>query len=75
MTQPTSANSHMEDRDGNPMIDDQQSAIVTLTDSTGGAVGNVVNDTTSSVKDDIASLAGKINEILALLREHGLIAD
>jgi hypothetical protein len=51
----------------------QASAIVSLTDSTGGTAGDTVNDTTSSVKDDIASLAAKINAILAALRGAGII--
>lgn len=42
--------------------------ITALTDSTTGAAGNTVDDTTSSVKDDIASLAGKINEIIKFLK-------
>ena len=48
-------------------------AITSLTDSTGGAVSNTLNDNTSSVKDDLAALAGKINEILAVLRTAGVI--
>lgn len=48
-------------------------AIVSLTDSTGGAAGNTVDDTTDSVKDDIASLAAKINLILTALRDFGII--
>ncbi len=53
----------------------QASAIVNLTDSTGGTAGNTVDDTTASVKDDIASLAAKINSILAALRGAGIIAS
>jgi hypothetical protein len=51
----------------------QASAIVSLTDSTTGTAGNTVDDTTASVKDDIASLAAKINAILAALRGAGII--
>ena len=40
------------------------SPLSVLQDSTGGTVSNILNDTTSSVKDDVASLAGKVNEIL-----------
>ena len=75
MAQPTDASSHLYDRSDNPMIADQQTAIVSLTDTTGGAAGDTVDDATSSVKDDIASLAAKIQEILVVLRNHGLIAD
>ena len=48
--------------------------ITTLTDSTGGTAGDIVNDTTSGVKDDLASLAAKVNEIIRLLRNSN-IAD
>jgi len=51
----------------------QTAAIVTLTDSTGGTPGNTVDDATTSVKDDIASLAAKINAILVALRNVGII--
>lgn len=51
----------------------QAAAIVSLTDSTTGTAGDTVNDTTASVKDDIASLAAKINAILAALRGAGII--
>ena len=51
----------------------QAAAIVSLTDSTTGTAGNTVDDATASVKDDIASLAAKINGILAALRGAGII--
>lgn len=50
-------------------------AITLLTDSTTGTASDTVNDTTSSVKDDIASLAAKINAIIAALRSKGIIAS
>lgn len=53
----------------------QATAIVNLTDSTTGTAGDTVDDTTASVKDDIASLAAKINGILAALRGAGIIAS
>jgi hypothetical protein len=43
-------------------------AVADLTDSTTGTAGDTVDDATASVKDDIASLAAKINAILAALR-------
>jgi len=46
--------------------------IVSLTDSTTGTAGDTLNDTTASVKDDLASLAAKIEEILVLLQNAGL---
>lgn len=53
----------------------QAAAIVNLTDSTTGTAGDTVDDTTASVKDDIASLAAKINGILNALRNAGIIAQ
>ena len=47
--------------------------ISVLQDSTGGAVSDILNDTTSSVKDDVASLAGKVNEILLALKDAGVV--
>tara|TARA_R100001082_G_C4308612_1_gene135732 strand:+ start:247 stop:648 length:402 start_codon:yes stop_codon:yes gene_type:complete len=46
-----------------------QSSTTIITDSTGGASGNVINDTTSSVKDDLASLASKINEMAVTINK------
>ena len=34
---------------------------------------NVVDDTTSGQKDDVADLANKINDILLVLRDIGII--
>lgn len=48
-------------------------AITSLTDSTTGTASDTVNDTTSSVKDDIATLAAKINAIIAVLESKGII--
>ena len=44
-----------------------------LQDSTGGTVSDILNDTTSSVKDDVASLANKVNEILLALKTVGIV--
>lgn len=52
----------------------RQPAIVVLSDSTTGAVSDTVDDTTASVKDDIASLAAKINELRTALINAGVIA-
>lgn len=51
------------------------SAITSLTDSTGGTASDTLDDTTSSVKDDLASLVAKINEIIAVLEAKGIIAS
>jgi hypothetical protein len=46
-----------------------------LKDSTGGVVSDAVNDTTASQseKDDIATLANKINSILLALKSVGIV--
>jgi hypothetical protein len=48
-------------------------SISLLKDSTGGTISNVVNDTTSGQKDDVASLTSKVNEILLSLKTVGII--
>ena len=65
--------SQLADANDFPLIGEAQAAITSLTDSTTGTAGDTVDDTTASVKDDIASLAAKINSILTVLRNHGLI--
>jgi hypothetical protein len=52
----------------------QATAIASLTDSTTGTASDTLDDTTAGQKDDIASLAAKINAILAALRGAGIIA-
>ncbi len=53
--------------------DSDASTIVSLTDSTTGTVSDTLDDTTAGQKDDIASLAAKIEEILVVLRDAGAI--
>lgn len=53
----------------------QASAITSLTDSTTGTATDTLDDTTAGQKDDIASLAAKINAILVALRGAGIIAS
>ena len=48
-------------------------SISLLKDSTGGAISNVVDDTTANQKDDVASLTSKVNEILLSLKTVGII--
>ena len=48
-------------------------SISLLKDSTGGTISNVVNDTTANQKDDVASLANKVNEILLALKTVGIV--
>lgn len=75
LSNPVKSISKLADGSGNPLIGEQQTTIAELTDSTTGTAGDTVDDTTASVKDDIASLAAKINAILQVLAAHGLIAD
>lgn len=65
--------SKLADNAGNPLVGQAQSAVTSLTDSTTGTAGDTINDTTVSVKDDLASLGAKINAILDVLAAHGLI--
>ena len=48
-------------------------SISQLKDSTGGTVSNVVDDTTANQKDDVASLANKLNEIITSLKSVGIV--
>lgn len=57
----------------NVVADSSVSAVVALTDSTTGTASDTLNDTTVSVKDDLASLAAKINEIVVALQAVGII--
>ena len=75
MTQPSAANAKMVDKNNNPQIADRGSAIADLTDSTTGTVSDTVDYAFAGANDDIASLAAKINAILAILRNQGFIAD
>ena len=38
-----------------------------------GTVSDTVNDTTSNVQDDLASLAAKVNEIIRVLRNSNIV--
>lgn len=75
LANPKAGDSQLADATDNPMIGAQQTTIVELTDSTTGTAGNTCNDTTSSVKDDLASIIAKVNGIIQVLAAHGLIAD
>ena len=50
-----------------------ETAVTSLTDSTTGTATDTLNDTTASVKDDLASLAAKVNEIITALKAAGII--
>jgi len=65
--------SKLADNTGLPIIGEAQAAIASLTDSTTGSAGDTLNDNTADTKDDLASLAAKVNAILDVLAAHGLI--
>ena len=48
-------------------------SISLLKDSTTGTISNELDDTTSGQKDDIASLANKINQIITSLKTVGIV--
>ena len=48
-------------------------SISQLKDSTGGTVSDIVDDTTSGQKDDVATLTSKVNEILLALKNVGIV--
>ena len=48
-------------------------SISQLKDSTTGTVSDVLDDTTANQKDDVASLANKVNEILLALKSVGIV--
>ena len=49
------------------LAEEGRTGIQKLTDSTGGTVTDTVDDTTATQRDDIATLAAKINEIIGKL--------
>ena len=44
-----------------------------LRNDSDGTVSNVLDDTTANQKDDVASLANKVNEILLALKTVGIV--
>ena len=86
MTQPSEANSHMYDRDDNPMLDDQLAAVtaaVAITNYTSVSTTNPVTNTEgdaisaalSTLEDEVTLLQVAVNLIIERLEAHGLIAD
>ena len=63
----------LADASGDPLISHAQAHIASLTDSTTGSASDTCNDTTSSVKDDLASIIAKVNAIILVLEAHGLV--
>lgn len=64
---------------GTKVIGSQQSAIASLTDSSGGTPGDTIADvpaaySEATLANQLASLTAKVNAILTALRAHGLIA-
>ena len=80
MTQPTAAEAKLVDKGNLPQIADQQPAIVSFTDNSGGTGTDTLAAISAfyvqvEVANSVASLADKIEEIQVVLRAHGLIAD
>jgi hypothetical protein len=48
-------------------------SISLLKDSTTGTISNLLDDTTLGQKDDVASLANKVNEIITSLKSVGIV--
>jgi hypothetical protein len=80
MANPKKGDSVMATADGKPMVGDQQTTIVDLTDGTLGTASDALAEITSSyveatIANSFASLAAKITAINAVLEAHGLSAD
>jgi hypothetical protein len=80
MTQPKKGVSKLADAGGKPQIGNRGSAIVDITDGSLGTASDAIAEITASyveatIANAHATHAAKINEILAALRLHGLIAD
>ena len=48
-------------------------SISLLKDRTTGTISNELDDTTANQKDDVASLANKLNEIITSLKSVGIV--
>lgn len=80
MTQPTAAIAKMVDKSNNPQIGDRQAAIVSITDNSGGVgtdelIAQEAGYVQATVAYNFATLNDKLEEVIAVLRLHGLIAD
>lgn len=81
MTQPKSDKAKLADSDSNGQIGDRQAAIAACVDALDGATltGSTLTTSATPTVDELEAcvgvLGGKVNSILAALREHGLIAD
>ncbi len=68
------------DKNGNTVLSEQQANVVSLTDNSGGTADDTVaavsgsgDDTT--INNNFADLAAKVNELNAVLEAHGLSAS
>jgi hypothetical protein len=77
MANPSAAEAKLVDKSNNPQIADQQTNVVKITNNTGQSADQWQVDfsTTTTVAQDIATLAAKINEIIDVLEAHGLSSD
>lgn len=67
--------------DGTKVVGNQESAITSLTDSTGGTANDTLVDVATlgladpaKINDNFADVTAKVNAIFTALRNHGLIA-
>ena len=80
MTQPTNAQGKVVDKSNNPQIADQQTAIVTLVDNTGGTADDTLQAISATyvqaeIRNNFADIRDKIDEIIEVLEAHGLIGE
>lgn len=81
MANPIREKGLVADKNGKPMLSDQQTTIADCVDALDGATLTGSTLTTSAIPtvDELEAcvgvLGGKINAILAVLEAHGLVAD
>ena len=81
MTQPVKSKTKLADSNSNGQIADRQTAIADCVDALDGAAltGSTLTTSATPTVDELEAavgvLGGKVNAVLAVLRQHGLIAD
>lgn len=79
MANPTASASIMATADGKPMVGNQAATIADFTvttDLTGVDTGtDMTAAQAAQIEADLASIATKLNAVLAALEGHGLVAD
>lgn len=81
MSNPINEKGLVADRNGHPMLTDQQTLVADCTDALDGAslTGSTLTTSATPTVDELEAcvgvLGGKVNAILAILKTHGLMAD